>query len=340
VQEYSVQRFRGGWACVYPMLDEQRRPIIDQDGKPKRRRERLYATDRAGADAEARKRWKAGDTGEPWTVGRVVAEYMAARKDAGILSAGRQADAWKALKPFWGKIDPALIDEQMAKDYAKQRKRAAATVRYELSLVSVALKWAADNHKIQRLKPLWRPEVAERKVRSLTRAQFRKWFGEVRAPHARLYVRLGIATMARPSAILELQWTQIDWDHSTVNLNPPERKQTRKRRPVVPLNPETLEALHLAYEGRQSEYIIERGAEPVKSIKKAFQAASQRSGIKVTPYMLRHTGAVWAAEAGVSMHVLAQYMGHEDDTTTQQHYARFSPDFLRTVSDAVQLGEM
>jgi integrase len=108
----------------------------------------------------------------------------------------------------------------------------------------------------------------------------------------------------------------------------------------VPLNAEAMAALQLAYEGRQSEYIIERGAEPIKSIKKAFQAASERSGIKVTPYMLRHTGAVWAAEAGVSMHVLAQYMGHDDDSTTQKHYARFSPDYLRTVSDAVQLGAL
>jgi integrase len=50
----------------------------------------------------------------------------------------------------------------------------------------------------------------------------------------------------------------------------------------------------------------------VKSIKKAFQAASERSGIHVTPYTLRHTGAVWAAEAGVSMDELAQFLGHDD----------------------------
>jgi integrase len=270
----------------------------------------------------------------------VATAYIKAREEAGILSSQRQKDAWKALKGYWEKVDPALIDEEMAKEYNRQRKRAAATVRYELSMLSVALKWAADTNKIARVKALWRPEVSERKVRALSRAQFRKWFKEVKAPHAQLYVRLGIATMARPSAILELQWEQVDWEHSTVNLNPADRKQTRKRRPVVPLNVEALQALQNAYDARQSKYIIERGAERVKSIKKAFQAASARSGIKVTPYMLRHTGAVWAAEAGVPMHVLAQYMGHEDDTTTQQHYARFSPDYLRTVSEAVQVGDL
>jgi len=43
----------------------------------------------------------------------------------------------------------------------------------------------------------------------------------------------------------------------------------------------------------------------------------------------------WAAEQGVSMSELAQMMGHEDDRTTQKHYARYSPDYLRKVSGAI-----
>jgi integrase len=32
---------------------------------------------------------------------------------------------------------------------------------------------------------------------------------------------------------------------------------------------------------------------------------------------------------------LAQFMGHDDDRTTQKHYARFSPDYLRQVANAI-----
>lgn len=60
-----------------------------------------------------------------------------------------------------------------------------------------------------------------------------------------------------------------------------------------------------------------------------------RAGARGCPYTLRHTGAVWAAEAGVSMAELAQFMGHDDDRTTQKHYARFSPDHLRGVANAI-----
>src|SRR5690606_12604272 len=133
----------------------------------------------------------------------------------------------------------------------------------------------------------------------------------------------------------ELEWPQVDFVRRQIDLNPPGRRQTAKKRPVVPINDELYDALVAAYEARQCSAIIERGGEPIQSIKKAFQAASERSGVKATPYTRRHTGAVWAAEAGVSMAALAQFMGHDDDRTTQKHYARFSPGYLKEVGDKV-----
>lgn len=264
--------------------------------------------------------------------------YIADREADGIASTSRQRDAWKAMKPFWERVEPRLIDREMAQSYwaGPRRGRAAATIRYELGMLSVALRWAVDKELIGKAPTVWRPEADERKTRHLTRAEFERWFAAVKAPHAKLYVELGLATMARPTALLELTWDRVDFDRGTVNLNPSGRRQTRKRRPVVPLNQDALDALSEAYTGRQSQFVIERGAEKIKSIKKAFQAASARSGIHVTPYTLRHTGAVWAAEGGASMAELARYMGHRDSTTTERHYIQFSPDHLRKVAEMVQ----
>lgn len=322
--EYSIQRFRGGYACVW------------RDAAGKRHRYRLAATNRPGAEAEARRIWANQGHGSAWTVGGIVTAYIADREADGIVSTTRQKDAWKAMRPFWDGITPDLIDREMAQEYARQRAMSDATVRYELSMLSVALRWAADLGYIAKPPKVWRPDPPERRERHLTRAQFEKWFAQVRAPHARLYVELGLATMARPSAILELTWPQVDFDRGTVDLNPRGRRQTKKRRPVVPLNEDALAALAEAYKGRQSNYVIEVGARQVKSIKKAFQAASARSGIHVTPYTLRHTGAVWAAEAGIPMSEIAQFLGHDDDTTTQKYYSRYSPGYLRRVSEAVR----
>lgn len=321
--EYTVQRLLGRYAVVWR----------DHDGK--RRRFRLDATDKPTAEAEARSWWKR-QTGVAATVGGIVESYIEARELAGIASTARQRDAWKAMKGFWGKVDPAMIDAEMCRDYARRRDRGQATVRYELSMLAVALRWAVKAGLIDKAAEIWRPEAPERRERHLTPREFARWVKEVKAPHARLYVDLAVATMARPSAILELTWPQVDWERGVLNLNPPGRRQTRKRRPIVPLDADTLESLKLAHEAAQSEYIVERGGKRITNIKKAFQAASERSGIKVTPYTLRHTGAVWAAEAGTPMAELAQFMGHDDDSTTQKHYARFSPDHLRGVSANLQ----
>jgi integrase len=324
--KYSVQRLGRGFAIVVPT------------GDGKRTRIRLAAKDRSSAEAEARTVF-ADLTREDWTVGRVVNEYIDERERAGIASTSRQRDAWKAMQGFWENVDPAMIDEPMVRKYADGRKAGPATIRYELSMLSVALRRARDAKAIDAAPAIWRPAVPERRVRHLTHKEFEAWFAEVKAPHARLYALLGLYSMARPSAILELTWDRVDFERSQIDLNPKGRRQTKKRRPVVALNDDAMEALKEAHAGKQCEFVIERGAQPIKSMKKAFQAASKRSGIHVTPYTLRHTGAVWAAEAGVPMAELAQFMGHDDDSTTQTHYARFSPGFLKGVADKVRRAE-
>lgn len=260
--------------------------------------------------------------------------YLEDRAAAGIATADRQANAWKALKSFWEGVSPRLIDEDMAKGYAARRGRAAATVRYELSMLAVALRWAKKKGLISDAPVIWRPSQPERRERHLSREEFRRFLAEVKAPHARLYMVLAIATCARPKALLELTWDRVDFTRGLIDLNPRGRAQTAKRRPVVPIADYALPELQTAYEGRQSEHVIERGGKGLASIKKAFSAASKRSNVYATPYTLRHTGAVWRAEERVPMAEIAQLMGHDDDRTTQKHYARFSPDFLRSAANA------
>jgi integrase len=133
------------------------------------------------------------------------------------------------------------------------------------------------------------------------------------------------------------RFTEPFFERGTINLNPQGRQQTVKRQPVVALNDQAIEALRLAFEARQSMYVIERGAKKVASIKKAFHAASQRSGVEVTPYTLRHTAAVWMAEAGIPMSEIAQFMAHDDSATTERHYARFSPSYLRGAANSLRI---
>jgi len=324
-REYTVQRLRGGFALVWRERDDTGRVV--------RRRRQLASQDRQSAEAEARKLWEVGDDGSPWTVERIMSGYIASIADKP--SHRRRKDAWKAMSPFWAQVDPALIDRTMCQTYRSTRHVADSTARYELLQLSTALKWARSERHITVAPVVWLPPVPERETRHLTRAEFRRFFAAVRADHAKVYVMLGLHTVARPSAILDLTWDRVDFMRRQIDFRPPGRAQTAKRRTVVPIGDELLAALQTAFEARTSIYVVERGGQKVGNVKKAFQAASERSGVRATPYTLRHTGAVWAAEAGISMAELAQFMGHDDDRTTQKHYARFSPDHLRSVANAI-----
>lgn len=319
---YTVQKLRGGFALVYRL-----------DGKRVRRQ--LAATDRQSAEAEARAVWAGADRGA-WTVGRIMTGYLTTISHKP--SYGRRQDAWKAMRMFWENVEPTLIDDKMCQRYRKTRKVGEATARYELLQLSTALGWATSNGpKLAHRPAIWLPTLPERRERHLSKAEFAKFFGAVKADHARLYVMLGLFTMARPGAILELTWDRVDFMRRRIDFTPPGHKRTAKRRTIVPIADELLPELQKGFEARTTEWVIERGGKQVANIKKAFQAASERSAVRATPYTLRHTGAVWAAEAGVPMAELSQFMGHDSITTTIRHYAVFSPDYLAKVANSISL---
>ncbi|MFN3474033.1 MAG: tyrosine-type recombinase/integrase [Blastomonas sp.] len=262
--------------------------------------------------------------------------YIDDREAAGVASVDRMRDAWKAMRAYWADLMPESITDDLAKNYSASRRASVATIRTELGILAAALNMGERQGNVTRAPKVWRPQAPERRERHLTKLEFRAFLDACVAPHVRLYAILGVTTAARPSAILDLTWDRVDLEAGMANLNPVGRIQTAKRRPRVPLNELAIEALREAYLARQSIWVIERGGQKVGSIKKGFLAASGRAGFKVTPYTLRHTGAVWMAEAGVPMPEIAQFLGHDDDRTTQRHYSRFSPEYLRKAAGALK----
>ena len=136
-------------------------------------------------------------------------------------AAQRRKDAWKAMRGFWEGVEPDLIDEPMCLDYRASRDVGDATARYELMQVSTALGWAAKRGLIAHRPQIWLPSPPDRKTRHLTRKEFDRFYAEVKADHAKLYVMIGLHTMARPSAILDLTWDRVDFMRRLIDFRPP-----------------------------------------------------------------------------------------------------------------------
>ena len=83
-----------------------------------------------------------------------------------------------------------------------------------------------------------------------------------------------------------------------------------------------------AAKGLAKKAVVEWNGEPVKSVRKGFEAAARAAGLgaNVTPHILRHTCATWLMQGGVNLWDAAGFLG----MTVQQleaGYGHHHPDY-------------
>ena len=248
----------------------------------------------------------------------------------------------KALMPVFGHHDPETITVEQCRKYTASRRaqgRADGTIHTELGHLRTVLCWGAKRRHIAAAPHIERPPKPDPKDRHLTREEARQLLDGATVPHVRLAIILMLGTAARVRAILDLTWDRCDFDRGLIKLKDDDDKTPRKGRAVVPMNDMVRAALNEAREGALSGHVIDWAGKPVLSLKKGLGTAAKKAGLEgFSPHVLRHTSAVWMAEAGIGMDEIAQYLGHRDSRVTTEVYARFSPDYLRGAANVLDLG--
>ena len=257
------------------------------------------------------------------TVAELMTSYLAEKSDKA--SHERMEFAWDRLKPSFGHLTPSQITGDVCKSYTQRRRKAGVsdgTIRKELTTLRSAINHHGKNHGAV----FALPAAPSPKDRYLLHSEYQALLEAAKAPHLRLFIMLALATAGRKEAILDLTWDRVSFDSDRINLG---RGNRQKGRAVVKMDKELKRHLRDAYEARTSDHVIEWAGDRVKNIRHGFDTACANAGIEgVTPHVLRHTAAVWMAEARESMATIAQFLGHSDSRTTERVYARFSPDYL------------
>lgn len=303
---------------------------------------------------EGKRQRRSLGTSDPSEARRLLAEFEALKQRSEQPTVGdiflaykerkdnvRIGYAWKSLEPHFAALWPHHITRADCIGYADVRMGQGAspgTVHTELLYLAAALNDAEKQGRIGKAPHIWKPRKPRPRDRRISRQEARNLIEAADMPHIKLAIRLMLGTAGRVGAILDLTWDRVDFERGLIRLDNPAREETAKRRAVVPMNEGLREALSEAHRGALTGHVIEWGGSPVRSIKKGFKSACVRAGLQdVTPHTLRHTAATWMAEAGVSMDEIAQYLGHSDARTTYRIYARFSPDYLRRASAALEV---
>lgn len=318
---YRAKLYRGRYYAVWS----------DEQGKTQR--SALHTADRDEAErriVDFRRQQEA-------PVGSTVGEYVQAYlnyKEGRIRDHGRLAGAWENAKDTFGALRPDQITPELCGEYAERRRamgRSDGTILKEINVIRQGLNW----NKVTTAR-FEAPSAPPPRDRYLTKQEARRLLAGCKQPHIKLYVRLALKTAGRRSAILDLTWDRVDFEHKRINLTVV-GENNRKRRATVPMDQRLFKDLLAAKEAAQTPFVVEYAGERVLNIKKGFAAAVQRAGLTdVTPHDLRHTAAVWMAEDGVSFDEIAQYLGHSSPKITFSVYARFSPNHLRKAAESLE----
>lgn len=242
----------------------------------------------------------------------------------------------RALIDRMGDLAPEHLTPTVIKRYAADRGAAPGTILREVGILRAALGWAVNHKLIDRRPEIPNPVQAPApRGRWLTKDEARKLLASCTEPHVRLFITMGLMTAARSGAILEAKWSQVDLERGSIDYGP---GHGNKRRSVVALNPEALKALKGAKEMACSDHVVEFRGQKLKTIKTGFAAACRRAGLKgVTPHILRHSAATWAAIDGRPLQEIARMLG-DSLATVERVYAKWSPDYLKDTVGALQLG--
>lgn len=312
-----------------------------------RSRERSTGTADQGRAAEYFAQWLGQPRSGPpqgWTGPRRAADApivevlaMYAREHVAEHVVSKETAAYNiaTLSAWWGGQNCDAIRPETCRAYVRERGASESSAARELTTLRAALGHAHKNGKLIDRPFVELPSRPPGRDRWLTRSEAARLLWESRRdPQARghlpLFILLALTTGARPAALFDLRWTQIDFDRDRIDFNPPGRTRTSKGRPIIPMPRRLRWFLLRAHARASSPYVLSFRGAKLASVKKAFRAARLRAGLgpDVIPYTLRHSAGTWLAAAGVDLRVVAGWLGHTQQRTTEL-YAHHSPEFMR-----------
>lgn len=199
--------------------------------------------------------------------------------------------AIKRLKPFWGRRPTSVVSGLTCKDYEDYRYDlndalyplkeiiSINTIRRELGVLRSALNKAEQVRMIDRSVFVDIPPEVTKNVEyfrctdAVSLIRISKQVERAKT-HLPLFLKIGFTTGRRKAAILELRWSDVDFDANIIKWMPDGESETKKRRPIGAM-PTRLRRTLLKHRKKfpSDTFVVSYQSGGVKDIKSSFQAA-------------------------------------------------------------------
>jgi len=277
----------------------------------------------------------------------MIAHYLETRAPM-TADPAREATAAIRLLDFFGERVVEDVDRQTCAAYVGQRVEqgaATGTARRELETLQAALKLAWKDKQLTAAPFVHLPEKAPPRDRWLSQAEADRLIVAAESLpkggwHISTFIRIGLMTGTRRTAILQLQWLEntsgghVDLENGMIYRQSATARRTKKRKPPIRI-PEPL-IPHLAEQReRTRQYVIEYRGHSISDIRGGLERAGEIAGVPgVTPHVLRHTCCTWLAQDGVPIWEAAGLVGMSANEF-QRTYAHHHPDHMGTAQAAI-----
>lgn len=272
------------------------------------------------------------------TVRQALHDYTQEHK---VAAADRRYYAIQALDEHLGDRPLSAIDIPACREYMARRHPVKhSTVRRELGVLQAAANHALRWRRITaaEMPSIELPPSAEPKTLWLFDDELKR-LRDAATGRAKLFIDLAYYTASRKGALEFLTWDRVDLAKRRIVLADPGGRSNKKRKPVVPIDDNVRDILHLnrkmAAGFPHPPYVLGVPSD----IRPAFDAAAKRADLemlpardgrpagRLTPHVLRHTRATHLLQKGVAPYAVAALLGDTVQTVLRV-YGHHCPNYL------------
>ena len=241
-----------------------------------------------------------------------------------------------------------------------QRKLSPRTVRYVHAVFHSALEQAVLWRLIVRnpANGVALPKVERTAPRVLTVEQARLFLRETATKQYGVAFALALTTGLRPSELLALRWSDVNWQEQTITVErtlekgsgwqfgatkrPASRRQVKLQSWVVAMLDDLLSArtFHPSIDAPGRQQIFSTGnGRPLNSdyLGRQLREILAEAGLpRIRLYDLRHTAASLALAAGVAPKIISEQLGHANTAFTLDTYTHLLPHLQTEAAQRVE----
>ena len=250
------------------------------------------------------------------------------------LSEATVRDRSRQIKRFLRWMDGREISRESIRDYLNTFNGKAALTK--ANVVKAFRRFFRDFLGQGELVATFKLPQSEFKPKMIpTREQLQRFYAALQTPRDRALFLMYAATGLRREEVLSLTLGDIDLETRTVIPNM--ASTATKRRWVACFNQEAADALREYLNGHDHDPGVKAFGITGIHVDRIFKRASEASGVKITPQVLREWFACEMGELGVADRYVDAFCGRVPRSVLARHYTDFSPERLKRIYDGAGL---